>query len=359
MVIESVSWKRYATPFFSPFKVSYGEHTSSEHVIVRLVDSSGKVGYGDATPLWFFTGEVCEAVEVLLDKVVKNNILGIDVFDKQSIATIIGSIPGNYSLKSCVEMAVYDLRAKLLNVPLHKLLGGKIREKVKVSSGIGIMQKEKTVEAATSLVEKGIRSFKIKVAGKTDFEADRIKAVRDAVGKDIAIRIDANAAYTAKRAIDLGKKVSSCEIEYFEQPVKGDDIDGLREVKKSIDFDIMADESLFSLKDAVRLYEKRAVDIFGIKFAKCGGITEARRTIEFASSVDIPCVMISAFETWIGISANLHLASTSENCYYANDLALWTIQKDSMTGPLKVHGDIVEVPDKPGLGTEADRLFEE
>src|SRR5579875_725463 len=253
MVIESVSWKRYATPFFSPFKVSYGEHTSSEHVIVRLVDSSGKVGYGDATPLWFFTGEVCEAVEVLLDKVVKNNILGIDVFDKQSIATIIGSIPGNYSLKSCVEMAVYDLRAKLLNVPLHKLLGGKIR------------QKEKTVEAATSLVEKGIRSFKIKVAGKTDFEADRIKAVRDAVGKDIAIRIDANAAYTAKRAIDLGKKVSSCEIEYFEQPVKGDDIDGLREVKKSIDFDIMADESLFSLKDAVRLYEKRAVDIFGIK----------------------------------------------------------------------------------------------
>src|SRR5579885_1400516 len=289
MVIESVSWKRYATPFFSPFKVSYGEHTSSEHVIVRLVDSSGKVGYGDATPLWFFTGEVCEAVEVLLDKVVKNNILGIDVFDKQSIATIIGSIPGNYSLKSCVEMAVYDLRAKLLNVPLHKLLGGKIREKVKVSSGIGIMQKEKTVEAATSLVEKGIRSFKIKVAGKTDFEADRIKAVKDAVG----------------------------------------------------------------------LYEKRAVDIFGIKFAKCGGITEARRTIEFASSVDIPCVMISAFETWIGISANLHLASTSENCYYANDLALWTIQKDSMTGPLKVHGDIVEVPDKPGLGTEADRLFEE
>jgi len=357
MTIESASWKRYATPFFEPFEVSYGRQELSEHIILRLVDSSGKIGYGDATPLWFFTGEVCEAVEVLLEKVIKNKLIGIDVFDQQSIDHLLKSIPANYSLKSCVEMAVYDLRAKILNCPVYKLLGGKIREKVRVSSGIGIMPKEKTVKAANSLLNKGIRSFKIKVAGKVETEAERIKAVRDALGKDVTIRIDANAAYTARQAIDLARKVSSCDLEYFEQPVKGNDVDGLTEVRNKIDFDVMADESLFSVRDAIKLYEKRAVDIFGVKFAKCGGIREAKKIIDFASSVDIPCVVISAFETWIGISANLHLASSSENCFMANDLALWTIQQDGMTEALKVDGDQVAVPDKPGLGTGAEMLF--
>ncbi|MEM0118031.1 MAG: dipeptide epimerase [Conexivisphaerales archaeon] len=356
MAIQSVEWKRYTTPLYEPFRVNYGVHLESEHILLKLTDTNGLTGFGDCTPLWFFTGETCDSAESLL-KMLAKNLKGIDVFDSRALSRLLNSIHGNPSFKSCLEMAFLDLRAKTLNTQLCTLLGGKFRESVRVSSGIGMMQEKQAVSAAMKLVESGIRTFKIKVGESTDREAEKVKSVRRAVGDDVTIRIDANAAYNPRQAIRLGRAVSSFAIEYFEQPVKGHDLEGLKEVKKGIDFDVMADESVHSSQDAMRVINFDAADLIGIKLAKCGGIREAKRIIEITSAVDMPCVIISAFETWVGISANLHLAASSENCTYANDLALWTIQKDDLTVGPKHDGDKLFLDSSAGLGASADILF--
>ncbi|MDG6933637.1 MAG: mandelate racemase/muconate lactonizing enzyme family protein [Nitrososphaerota archaeon] len=349
MKITRVQTTRHVTPFFESFKVSYGLQEYSEHVILKLSTDDRTEGLGDATPLWFFTGETVESVEHVIE-MLKPQILGMDPFDGERTLGVMNTLSKNPSAKSSVEMAIYDLRARSLGIPVWKLLGGKIRSEIRASGGIGVKPKDQTVKAATRLLENGLTAFKLKVIGDPEGEAERIRAVRDAVGKSVTLRIDANGAYSSRRAVDLAKRVSACDLEYFEQPVRGDDIQGLREVRDSIDFQVMADESVFTSRDAMRIIEERAADIVGVKFAKCGGISASRGIIEVCRSAGVPCIFISAFETWIGISANVHVIASSDNIIDANDLALWTIQHDDPASPLEHTGGRIKVPDGPGLG---------
>jgi len=353
--IKDVYIREYITPTYKPFKVTYGEHKYIEHLIIK-VRSENFTGYGDVTPLTFFTGETVQISKKVLEDFIPR-LKGVTIDEAINLTKRLSFYP---STRAGIEMALLDIKAKEMGVPLYEVLGTKVRGEVKVSTAIGSEDIESSVKEAIRLKEQGYRCFKVKVIEDPEREAKKVKMIREAIGDDIVLRLDANGAYNAKAAIKLSKLIEGEGIQYFEQPVPREDIEGLREVKRATTIPIMADESALNSRDVLNLIKRNAVDLIAIKLAKCGSIYEAKRIAEFSETASISCVVISAFDTAIGISANIQLIASTENFPYPNDLALWSIVDDKSYSILMKTNSTITVTEEKGIGIiggKAEEIF--
>jgi len=309
----------------SPFTISLGTSYKSDEVVVKIVDDSGLEGFGEASPSKMILGETQDTVVSSLD-VILPSLIGLEPEMLEYASYVIeNSIHRNSSAKASVDIALHDLVSKKYKLPLFKYLGG-YSNKVLTDVTIGIKPIEEAVKEAKELLEQKVRIIKVKV-GSENLEEDisRLRAIREAVGNEVKLFVDANQAWSARRAIYAISKMQRYEIELVEQPVKAYDVDGLSFVKRNSPVPIMADESVHSPEDAIEIVKKDAADFINIKLMKSGGIRNARKIAIISEAAGIKNIVGCMMEGTISIAAAAHFACSTKNVVFVDldsDLSL-------------------------------------
>ena len=364
MKIVSIKAYQLAVPLVHPYVLSkeYGVYSTATPVIVEVATDEGIVGYGESDPWPLFTGDSAEVVMTIIEKHLGPMLIGADPTNINEIHRLMDAIIRNqYMTKAAIDMACYDIWGKSINTPVHKRLGGKRRESMRCMWSAGGSTPE---EAAASILESkklGYYGSMLKV-GTADYKMDvaKMKAVREAVGDDFPIICDANQGWDISTAIKFCKEVEDCNVLFFEQPLQSWDVDGMAEVRRSINIPLSADEGVATIQDARKLVEAHAVDIFSVKVSKNGGIAPAKEICKYADVNGIKVFFNSMIEEGITEAASLAIGVTTENIVEGIGHAYFS--------PLRLDGDICDyykqihpdlgitaITDKPGLGIELDK----
>ncbi|MGI6129357.1 MAG: mandelate racemase/muconate lactonizing enzyme family protein [bacterium] len=343
----------------SAFKISHTVmEQTQERLFVRVHSDDGCFGIGEAAPLTFFTGETTPVIKEIIDHVLGPAIIGQEALDvRAAIARLEEKIPGNSTAKTAVEMAIWDLAGKCQQIPVYRLLGGKLREAVPIAYVLGLSQPQQMAEEAKKVVAKGYNTIKTKLTGDINTDLSILEAIREAVGDNVALRVDANSAYSVKDAILAARQFEPFDLQYIEQPCAPSLPGALSQVREHTAIPIAADESLLSKADAFNLISTGSVDWLVIKLIKVGGIMSALEIATFASWAGIGCTVVSPIETSIGTAAGLHLAAVMPSLPIAHELCGPEYLVDDPVcglGPIK---PVLSIDDSPGLGVEVPEDF--
>jgi o-succinylbenzoate synthase len=347
---------RYA----EPFRIASGASTESCNIIVKILTDYEVVGWGESSPSQRVTRENPKTVVEVLDKISPKLIGMCPLRIEQNIELMDSIVGSNPAAKAAIDIALHDILGKTARKPLFMLLGG-YRTEVLTDITLGIKSPEEMAVDAAKAVEKGFKALKVKVGVAPDEDVERIKLIRESVGNNVQIRIDANQGWTPRQAIQVLNKVKRFNIQFAEQPVPAEDIKDLSEVKKNSSIPVMADESVHSAEAALLLICEEAVDLINIKLMKCGGIVKGRKIVAVAEAAGIPCMIGCMGESGVGIAAGAHLAAAVKNIQYADldsDILLkdklvkkgGTTVKDSMRVFSKHHGLGIKELDQKLLG---------
>lgn len=350
MGIEWIEVYRTVLNYHEPFRISAGTSGESRNIIVKMFTDYGVVGWGESSPSKRVTEETPETVVKTLDTIAPRLIGMCPLRIEQILDEMDQWVTGNPSAKAAVDLALHDILGKTVRKPLFKLMGG-FREEVLTDLTLGIKSPREMAEDASKAIERGFRALKVKVGVNPKEDVERVKMIREAVGPDVAIRIDANQGWTVKQAIEVLNELERFNVEFAEQPVKAEDIEGLAKVRKNSSILVMADESVHSPEDALRLIQKGAVDLVNIKLMKSGGIWKARKIAAVAEAAGVPCMIGCMGESNLGISAATHLAAAIKNIQYA-DLDSDLLIKDRLVlrGGTRLEASKRIPPERPGLG---------
>jgi len=260
------------------------------------------------------------------------------------------------SVKAAVDMALHDLLARQLGVPIYVLLGGKLRDSVPQSRILPIKTPAEMAAIAARLAEEGYGQLKLKLAGDTSLDVQRIAAVRDAVGDAVVLTLDPNQSYHAKQMISAFGKMERYDIALIEQPVPQRDWAGLKLVTDTLPVAIEADESAQTLDDVYRLVTDRVADVINLKVTKLGGFRRFMDAARICDAGGVGCRMGAAFGPALMQSASLQAAVALRALPYACELSEHQHLKDDPFTPLPVVKGVIHLPEGPGCGvTFADQ----
>ena len=350
MGIQQIEVYHVTLAYKEPFRIASGASTESQNVIVKIVTDYGVIGWGESSPSKRVTGETAETVIKVLDKIAPKLIGLCPLRIEQDIEVMDSIVEGNPSAKAAIDIALHDILGKTGRKPLFMLMGG-YRTKVLTDITLGIKSPKEMAQDAVKATKKGFKALKVKVGVHPIEDVERVKKIREAIDDDIQIRIDANQGWTPKQAIEVLNKMEKFNIQFVEQPVPSENMKGLVEVRKKSPIPIMADESVHSPEDALRLIQAEAVDFINIKLMKSGGILKGRRIAAIAEAASIPCMIGCMGESGIGIAAGTHLAAAVKNIQYA-DLDSDLLLKNNLVkeGGTKVEDSMRVFPKEVGLG---------
>jgi len=351
MKITGIRVDHTDVPLIEPFRIALGVITHSRSAIVTVETDEGVVGYGEGAPAILITGESLSGTTDVI-KEFEKKLIGVDPCDLEKVYWIMDREAAHASSAKCaVDMACYDLLGKKAGLPVYKLLGGNQNYMI-TDMTVGIDTPEVMAAKAKKHVEAGFDTIKTKVG--TTFAEDfaRVKAIREAVGSNVKIRLDANQGWNAKDAVRLIERLNEFDIELVEQPVPYYDIAGLEYVTKHSLVPIMSDESCFNSKDALRLIERRAVDFVNIKLMKCGGIREALKINAICEAAGVEVMLgCMAEESNLGITAAASLGAATKNITRADLDATFTLTDMPFKGGMHVEDtNKLVLPDVPGFG---------
>ena len=354
MKITKVRLGRISVPLRVPFKTALRSVNSVEDVIVEIHTNCGAVGYGEAPPTGAITGDTTGAIIGAIQDHIAKTILGRDVDDFENLLQAVQkSIVGNTSAKAAVDMALWDLYGQLYNIPVHKLLGGS-KKQIVTDITISVNDPDVMVKDALNAVERGYDCLKMKVGVNPALDVARLSAVRNAVGKDIVIRIDANQAWKPKEAVRILNQMQEqgLDIELVEQPVHAHDLEGLKYVTERSYVPVLADESVFSPENAMTIMKMGAADLINIKLMKCGGIYNALKIASAAEVYGVECMIGCMLEAKISVNAAVSLAC-AKNIITKVDLDGPVLcLEDPIIGGAVFNEKIITVSDAPGLGIQ-------
>ena len=310
MKITEVRIGRISVPLRVPFKTALRRVDIVEDVIVEIHTDTGAVGYGEAPPTGVITGDTTGAIiGALKDHIIKT-IIGRDVDDFEALTDSVQKcIIHNSSAKAAVDMALWDLYGQLYNIPVYKLLGGS-KDKIVTDITISVNSPEEMARDAITAINRGYDTLKVKVGVNPKLDVERLSAIRNAIGARAKLRIDANQAWKPQEAVRILNKMQEqgLDIELVEQPVIAHDIEGLKYVTERSYVPVLADESVFSPLDAMKIIQSRAADLINIKLMKCGGITPALKIADAASIMGVECMLGCMLEAKVSVNAAVHVA---------------------------------------------------
>ena len=324
-----------------PFIIARGGSSEWRVVWVRLTDRDGAEGWGEAAPSRFY-GETADTVVAALERL-RETIEGLDPWHLEDAeAELARVLRFNGSARSAVSAALHDLAARRLGVPLWRMWGLDPAKAPLSSYTIGIAADEATLRHR---VEDASAYPVLKVKLGSPNDEDIIRTVRDAA-PDKVLRVDANAAWTAKHALNMIELLVDCDVEFVEQPLPPQDLEGLRFVRERSPLPIIADESCLVASDVPKL--AGIVDGVNLKLSKCGGLREATKIIHAARAHGMIVMAGCMIETSLGITAAAHLAPLLD---YADLDGAALLAEDPFRGA-RIDGGRIALPAGAGLGVE-------
>jgi L-alanine-DL-glutamate epimerase-like enolase superfamily enzyme len=337
--------------FKTPARWPVGVRKSAYSLIIKLKTDEGLTGLGEAP------GPYVSVNRTVIEQELKPLLLGQDPFEIEKIISRLEILAlwDKYFVYpiSGVEMALYDIVGKSLKTPLYNMFGGLVNERVEFNGLIFINEPAEDAALAIDYVKLGCREIKMKVGLNPERDVERLKTVRQAVGPNIKIRVDANQAWSVATSIKYVKKMERYDLQAVEQPVPIWDLEGMAEIRRAVDTPLIADESVWTLKDAYDIISKRAADIFYVRIEEAGGMLRCKELVDFAKALGIPCIMGSWAEMGVSIAAKLHLVASSTNFPFGNDTHYLLQSDDVIKGGMFHFADgAIKVPTGPGLGVE-------
>lgn len=356
--ITSVELYKLSIPLKQPFVISLGPQYDADNVIVVINTNAGIKGWGECSPYMSINGEsmdTCFIVGQDLAKALKGK-------DPLQIEDCINAmeriITRNESIKSAFDMALYDIAAQHAGLPLYKFLGGEKNKRISTDMTVGLGSPEKMAAEAVEYKAAGFPSIKVKLGTTTEEDVARIKAIREAIGNELPLRIDANQGWSVETAIATLQALKEFGIEHCEEPIARWNFMALPEVRKNSPIKIMSDESCFDEHDAERLAKLNACDYFNVKLGKSGGIYHALKIVEVAKAHNLKLQVGCFMESRLAITALVHFAYSSNLIvHYDLDTPLM-LKEDPVVGGMQfLDNGFVEIDDTVGIGATIDEKY--
>jgi len=329
---------------------------ASEGFFVRVRTEDGVVGHGEGSPFTPITAETQQSA-VVMAKALGETLRGRDPFTVAHIVSDMDAFaPDNPSSKAALEMAVWDICGKLAGQPVCCLLG-RFRDTFETDKTIFLEPPETMAQAALEVVRDGFKVIKVKVGQGADVDTARLRAIREAVGPNVRIRIDANQGWTPAEAVKCLRQIDKYQVEFAEQPIVRWDWAGMKFVRDNAPMPIMADESVNVEHDAIEGVRRDAIDMINIKLMKAGGILHSVRIAHVAEAANLRCMVGCMEETRVGLTAAAHLVCSQKSILYADLDAALFLAEEPVLGGMNVKDGMVVMPHSPGLGLDLDPAY--
>ncbi len=339
---------------------SLGVHDVSDYTIVRVLTDEGIEGVGEATvsPRW--SGETIWGAEALIQHVLAPAVVGSDPCDVEAIdRQMDAACRHNWFAKSAIEMACWDIAGKTAGKPVYELLGGACRDlTIRSRFSMGAYDVDRAKKRATELLDQGFTTIKVKVGGKAEDDIARVRAVRETIGSDNDLVLDANCGWDADTAIHCLHALEDCSIGLMEQPTADGDYASMARVRREVKPPIMADDICFDLIHAQELIRNECCDVISLYPGKNGGIRKTKQIAEFAAKHGVACSIGSNLEYDIATAAMCHAIVATENIrieQFPGDVLGPAYHQFSLAkNAVKIDGPMTTITDQPGLGIDVD-----
>lgn len=337
-----------------PYNISYRTIDSIENVFVYIETGSGLNGIGSGSPAKFVTGETLDMAKTILNDKLEALLLGKDIrLLEEHCRLLENEMPDTPAARTAVDIALHDILAKHLNIPLVDLLG-RIHHSLPTSVTIGIKDTvQETLEESEEYMAKGFRIIKLKIGKSVEKDVETTRRLFEKVGKSMAIRVDANQGYKPQDLITYVSQTEGLNLDLIEQPFKKDHTQDMYEVPENLRTLCAADESLQRPVDALKLAaHPHAFGIYNIKLMKCGGVFSALQIAEIAHLAGIQLMWGCMDESIISITAALHAALASPATQYLDLDGSLDLARDVVTGGFILKDGCLSVTNQPGLGVK-------
>jgi len=328
---------------------------AGQHVFVRMETDDGHVGWGEARALPSWSYETVESITYAVRNYLAPLVIGRSPFELNAIhqamyETLTPAISnGQPFAKSAVDIALHDLQGQITGQPIHALLGGKVRDRVPLTYALSIAAPAEMAAQAAESPQAGC--FKIKVAGESEADVERVRAI-SAARPDATLWLDANQAYSPARLVPFLEAVRSTpRLFCLEQPVRSVDWLGMRQARERSPLPVAADEGCFSSFDVARIAELRAADLVVLKVSKSGGLRECLKSATVADAHGMGLLGSGLTESGVGFTAGIHFFSAVDTLLPPELNGVQFLESMWVDG-LQIDGAVVTVPDGPGLGVQ-------
>ena len=346
-----------AIPFRIPLKVAsrwgaHGNRQFQDHVLVRIFADSGLVGTAEAVSALNVYGETQRSITHIIRDVLAPMLVGRDPLDREGYQAAFTAIPWNPAAKGALDIALYDVAAQACGVSLATFLGGKPRP-IQLSYLLSLSAEKAFVEEAMKIHDAtGMMAYKIKAGADPEADVEHVRLLRDALGKDGFIFIDANQLYTPAVAIRTINRRAEYGLAMAEEPVSIALGTYRKKVADAITVPMLADDSVFTLFDVRRELQEGAIGVVGIKTTRTG-MYDSTRILHLAEAYGIPCWVGSQGVSGVGALASAHFAAAFRNIPFPADLTAFLRQEDDLLEtPIEIKAGKMEVPSGPGIGVK-------
>jgi L-alanine-DL-glutamate epimerase-like enolase superfamily enzyme len=356
-------------PLERPYVFASHATASFCNVLLTLDTDAGIRGIGEAS----FSGsggnvneETPETAKVAIDTYLAPAVVGEDPFDIERIHEKLDhALPRNLIAKSGIDLALWDAMGKAVGLPAYKLLGGARGDaRIRCTYTLSIDTPDNMARQAALRCAQGYRTVVVKIGRDPEHDVERVRCVREAVGDEVRIRLDANEGYRPDQAIRLIGKMERYDPEFVEEPVRQWDVEGMALVARSVGVPISSDESNSTVDSVMRIIDRRAAAVLNLKVSKNGGLHRAKRIASIAEAAGLRCIVGGNTTYEIGRQASRHLqlaipqvegGSGSEGCAPASQSKVDDVTTRSLGyDDVAAGGGYVEPIPGDGLGIELD-----
>ncbi|MGZ5812523.1 MAG: mandelate racemase/muconate lactonizing enzyme family protein [Xanthobacteraceae bacterium] len=357
MKIKRVEPIAVSFPMKKPVFMAGVEIRQADNILVRVEADNAVVGWGEAASAPTMTGETVESMMAAVAYLAA----AVEERPAEDIAGTVAAMAtrmyANQAAKAAIEMALHDLVGRATGRPAHALLGGKQRSRMAILGVISTGELASDLREAERKKADGYSAFKIKVGiDKPLIDGERTRRVCEILGREALISSDANQGWSADEAVQYVRAVADAGLDFFEQPVHADDIDGMAAVAAAAaDIAIGADESIHSLADIRRHHERGAARGVSLKTIKLGGMRAVMEAGRLCDRLGLNVnVSAKTGESSIACAAATHIAAALPQIAWGLTLSNEGLSDDATARPIRIEHGHVEVSDRPGLGIDVD-----
>jgi L-Ala-D/L-Glu epimerase len=357
--IESIEIYKLYLPLKEPFVISLGPIHDVQNVVVIIRTHDGCAGYGECSPYMTINGESIDTCFIVAQYFARQ-LKGKNALDIAGSMEIMDrTIYGNTSIKSAFDIALHDIAAQHSGVPIYQFLGGKKDRTLETDMTVSIGHPQKMKEDAIRFLQAGFPAIKVKLGEGKDIDVARIRAIREGIGNDHPLRIDANQGWsTADHAIEVLQALAPYNIEHCEEPIARYRFMELPRVSAASPIPIMADESCGDDHDAERLIAIRACTMINIKLGKSSGFYKGLKIAQLGASAGMHMQVGGFMESRLGMTAAAHLALANDHIYHCDfDTPLMYTEDPVIGGIQYLDKGVIDTPEVPGLGAVIDEAY--